>query len=108
MARYAGEPKSNFFRVSHMITESKEFKGLNQISQILYFTLCRLRNRLDRGLGTFFRSDRQLENDSGLSRPTVTKAKQDLKQKGFIDFVSKKGRRCRYHIWEKDDVLTGV
>ena len=104
--RYAGEPKESYFRVSHRITEIEAFKNLKPADQVLYFTLCRLRNRLGRNGngGTFVRSDRYLSQDSGLSRSAVGRAKRSLKEKGFIDYSTyKRGNRCRFHIWEGED-----
>lgn len=96
------EPDGNFFRISHEVFESKKFKSLNRGAKVLYMTLCHLRNRYGDKDGIFFRTDRNLAADSGLSKNIISPSKQELIQGGFLRW--KKGgprRACRYQINEK-------
>lgn len=94
-----GEPDGDFFRISHKVFESKKFKELKSGAKILYMTLCHLRNRYADKNGIFFRDDRKLVLDSGLSKNTIFPAKQELIKAGFLR--CKKGgprRPCQYQI----------
>lgn len=97
-----GEPFENFFRVSHNTTESQVFKRLPATAKVLYFALCKLRNRLAKDDGEFFRSDSILERDTGLSDHTVRKAKRSLGEASIIRFTKPKqqNRATRYMILE--------
>jgi hypothetical protein len=94
-----GEPNGNFFRMSHRVIEMEKFKQLKPGAKVLYMTLCHLRNRFGNKDGVFFRDDRSLATDSGLSLDTISKSKRELIQGGFLRW--KKGgprRPCRYQI----------
>lgn len=96
------EPHENFFRISHKTFESGVFKELKPGTKILYMTLCHLRNRFGNKDGVFFRTDRDLVDDSGLAPATIAASKKELIQAGFLRW--KKGgprRACRYQIWDK-------
>ena len=94
-----GEPNGNFFRISHATFESKRFKKLKPGAKILFMTLCHLRNRYADKDGIFFRDDRHLMEDSGLSTVTITRAKQELIGNQFLQYVKGGPRRaCRYQI----------
>jgi len=94
-----GEPNGNFFRISHKIFESERFKKLSPGAKILYITFCHLRNRFGDKNGIFFRDDRTLAQDSGLSLQTVNKAKRELITHRFLRWVKGGPRRaCRYQI----------
>ena len=94
----AGEPTSNFFRVSHLSTGHKSFNKLSIFAKLLFYTLCKSRNRYQRGKMYFTRSDRQLEKEIGISRPTITKAKKELKEALLIVYAVRPGGRTRYSI----------
>ena len=94
-----GEPEENFFRVSHLIVESEKFKILKPSSKILYYGLCKLRNRFADKNGIFWRADRVLTKDVGLGRNSIWRARHELIKTGLIKW--KKGgshRACRYQI----------
>jgi CRP-like cAMP-binding protein len=94
-----GEPNGNFFRISHEVFKSERFKKLRPSSKVLYMTLCHLRNRYGDKDGIFYRTDRDLAEDSGLSLETVSESKKDLIKSRFLKW--KKGtshRACRYQI----------
>lgn len=97
-----GEPFDNFFRVSHGPLESEQFKQLPVTAQLLYFYLCKLRNRLAKRDGEFFRSDTVLEKDTGLSNFTIRKAKRLLGNAGMIQFnkPSQRNKATRYTVSE--------
>lgn len=98
-----GEPEDNFFRASHKIVETKEFLGLSLSAKILYFFLCKLRNRYADEEGIFYRSERMLLKDSNLSLASIRRARKELLQKGFIKW--KKGKShiaCLYQIQDFD------
>ena len=94
----AGEPTSNFFRVSHLTIKHQIFKDLSAYGQALYFILCSHRNRYQRGKAYFTRSLRQLSKDTGWAVNTVRKAQKELIAQRFIICVSKPGGRTRYQI----------
>lgn len=95
-----GEPTNNFFRISHKIVDSQQFKKLKPSSQILYLHFCRLRNRFAGGnSGVFFRSDKQLVEDTGLSHFSVFTARHELLKKGFLRWKQGRAHRaCRYQV----------
>jgi hypothetical protein len=97
-----GEPFGNFFRVSHGVLESEQFKQLPVTAKLLYIYLCKLRNRLAKDNGEFFRSDTILERDTGLSNFTIRKAKRLLDSSGLIRFNKPKQRNkaTRYTVEE--------
>lgn len=98
-----GEPNGNFFRISHKVIESEKFKKLKPGAKVLYMALCHLRNRYADKSGIFFRDDRSLASDSGLSVDTISKSKQELIKGRFLRW--KKGgprRACRYQIGDEE------
>ena len=94
-----GEPDDNFFRISHKVFESERFKKLKPGAKILYMTLCHLRNRYADKDGIFFRTDRDLMVDSGLSSRGIASSKQELLRFRFLKWRKGGPRRaCRYQI----------
>ena len=94
-----GEPNGNFFRVSHRVFESENFRSLKPGAKVLYMTLCHLRNRFGNRDGIFFRTDRDLMIDSGLAQSTISEAKQELIDADLLRW--KKGgprRACIYQV----------
>ena len=93
------EPKKNFFRVSHQTTESGWFIKLNPSAKVLYFYLCKFRNRFTderKGRLEFARSDRQLSKDTGLSIPSIYRSRNELIKAGFIRYDKLNKRSGRY------------
>ena len=94
-----GEPQRNFFPICHDILESQVFRSLPICSQMLYVWLCKLRNRKGtKSKGVIQISDRELEEITGMSRPTITKAKKRLQIYGFISWKNSKRYGCRYSL----------
>ncbi|MEW6095781.1 MAG: hypothetical protein AB1567_04545 [bacterium] len=94
-----GEPENNFFRVSHKVFDDEKFKQLNNSAKVLYFTLCKLRNRFADENGVFFRSDRTLVKDSGLGLSSIWRARHELLQNNFIKWKQGKSHiACLYQI----------
>ncbi len=98
-----GEPNGDFFRISHKVIENEKFKKLKPGAKILYMTLCHLRNRYADRSGIFFRDDRSLAADCGLSEKTISKAKQELIKHRFLRWRKGGPRRaCRYQIGDEE------
>ena len=96
-----GEPKSNFFRVSHRMISLPDFKALQPFVKVVYFSLCASRNRYQRQKAYFTRSLNLLMKDTGLSKPTVIKAINILTEARFIITAKRRsGRRTRFQIVE--------
>ena len=97
-----GEPDGNYFRVSHTVFESDNFKQLNAGTKVLYFGLCKLRNRFGNKTGIFFRSDKELGNDTGLNPTTVWRARHELLAAKLIRWKQGKSHQaCLYQIVEE-------
>jgi len=96
-----GEPRSNFYRVSHRMTSLPDFKAFQPFVKVLYFSLCASRNRYQRQKAYFTRSLSCLVKDTGLSRPTIIKAINILVDSRFVITAKRKsGRRTRFQIVE--------
>ena len=105
--RKRSEPTKNYFRVSHEIVETEQFRSLNNATKVLYYTLCKLRNRYTKGSRLhFIRTEKQLVQDSGLGSKTIGRAKKDLIQHGLIVCSNPvRGKRTKWfvtdpEIWE--------
>ncbi len=96
-----GEPKENFFRISHSTCESEVFLMLRPATKVLYLILCKLRNRYGDKDGIFFRSERELADDSGLSLETVSISKQELIGAGLVRW--RKGRPWKPSLYQIQD-----
>ncbi len=96
-----GEPKENFFRISHKVYESEVFRSLKPGARLLYMAMCHLRNRYGDKDGIFFRSDRELAKDSGLSLETVSISKQELIEKGLLTW--RRGRPWKPSLYQIQD-----
>ena len=91
------------FSMSHSIIASKQWIELSMPSKILYQVLCRLSDKYKtRDNKWFFRSIRHLAEETGLNKDTITKARNELIDRGFIvvnitkDHNRKKA--TKYHI----------
>ena len=92
------EPVTDFYRVSHLTIEHDAFRALSPNAKLLYFYLCKHRNRYQRNKSYFMRSDNQLVNDTNLSRNTIRRSKNELIHNRFILAVAGKGKRTKYQI----------
>lgn len=101
-----GEPDSNFFRVSHLTVTSERFQDLPEKSKVLFYTLCRHRNRYQRSKAYFTRSFRQLSKDTGWAINTVRAHQIILQRAGFLLCVARPGGRTRYQIIDIRDNKT--
>ena len=80
-----------FFKLSHVTISSPEFKSLPLSAQILFMHLCRLRNQLCKGANhnlnmTFWRWEKDLIKDTGLTHSTFHSARKALVENNFIFF----------------------
>ena len=98
------EPTENFFRTSHRTIEHKAFKALPMAAKVLFYTLCKHRNRYQRSKLYFSRTLTQLAIDMGASVGTVKRARLLLIEARFIVCVSSKGNRTK---WQILDVKSG-
>ena len=78
-----------YFKVSHTVTSDPKFLKLKMSEQLLYFHLCRLRNRLTNGKHHtperwFWRKNEMLMEDTGLSHGALFKARKGLLEKNYI------------------------
>lgn len=74
-----------------------EMIELPKSALVIYLHLLQL-NRSSGKNGTLFLSDSQLQTRTHLSQQSITDAKRILKNKGFIDFQTRKGSTTRYQI----------
>jgi DNA-binding MarR family transcriptional regulator len=74
----------HFFKVPHETVSEEKFKKLNASSKALFMTLCRLANLYADTDGWFFRSMRDLANDSGIHLQTVVNAKKELIKSNYV------------------------
>lgn len=72
--------KDNWFAVPHSIFSYK----LSTSALILYVALLKLANSYNRMM--FFRTDEYLCKLTGLSRPTISKARSELAEKKLINY----------------------
>jgi hypothetical protein len=77
-------PVNNFF-CPHSVYEDVKFKDLPLSSRYLYTILCKLANRLADKNGWFYKSLSSLQEETHMSRASVSKAKQNLQKNHFID-----------------------
>ena len=79
---------NNFF-CPHTVLEDENFKELPLSARYLYIYLCKLANRYaekdGENEGWFFRSLSTLAKETNLNKASISKAKQILKKKQFID-----------------------
>jgi hypothetical protein len=78
------KPINNFF-CPHSVFEDVKFKEMPLSARYLYTILCKLANRLADNEGWFYRSLSCLEEETHMSRASVSKSKQILKKNQFID-----------------------
>jgi len=92
---------NGYFTVSHWVLEHPNWLQLTLSAKVLYFTLCKHRNRYGRRKPYFIRTEDQLIKDTGLSRRSVKRAKAELKDKGFIICsLPKPGKKTKWEIFE--------
>lgn len=97
------EPNQNYFRVSHIITESEAFAKLSLGAKVLYYTFCKLRNRYGDERGIFFRSERTLADDAGVTKKTIQKAKKELIDARYLKWGNgDNSHACRYKLVEPE------
>lgn len=75
----------NGFGVPHEAFESRRFRDLKSTSKVLYVCLCKLRNRYANDEGQFYRSAKDLADDTGMNERTIMRAKKELLAAGFIE-----------------------
>lgn len=81
------KPKNKaFFKINHNVVDSNKFRNLPLASQCLYYALTRLQNWYCNGTGgTFEQRDWQLILETGMDARTITRAKKELIEQGFIE-----------------------
>ena len=77
---------ANTFPVSKVIIESQQWKELPPSAKVLHEVLCKLKHdyRGNNKHGWFYRSVRLLEQDTGLNKDTIIKARSILIDNKFI------------------------
>ena len=75
----------NEFSIPHQVLEDAEFRKLKISSKFLYCYLAKLRNRFGNDDGWFWRDEKTICEDTGMHRNTVSIAKKELKNEGFIE-----------------------
>jgi len=99
--------KANFFKVSHDCTEADTFKQLSTPAKLLYYTLCKCSNKSKYNVPYFYVGDRLLSQLSGLSRPTITKAKAELRESYLIWMGNtSQGKRSKYQVFTPESGKT--
>lgn len=91
----------SWFHVFKELIRSKTWANMSPAAKALYPTIKAFSNQQD---GRTFPSLDTLEEYSGLSRPSVTKALQELEQLGYIASDKKPGKKTLYKLIEKFEV----
>lgn len=82
------EIRENWFKVQRHIIRSDKFKSMAPNSKVLYICLLDFFNiykwEESDGRYWFFRSSESLENDTFMSERTISRAKKELDEKGFV------------------------
>lgn len=86
-------PATNFSKLSNLVMTDYAFLTMSISAKWFYVVLVYLNNKSADYNGYFRRSDRALENDTGLSRPTIQRARVELLAKGYIEIKSGKVSR---------------
>lgn len=84
MAKYGNEC---FMQVPRSIVNDDKYKGLSIGAKWLYIVLKELEHRFCGGSGGrefFLRSDQQLADDTGMSLPTLKRAKKELSNTDLV------------------------
>lgn len=76
--------QNGFFKMCHQILEDQRFIDLKPATKVLFIYLCKHQNRFVTSENTFFRSLRQLCQDTGLDLATILTARKELVLRGFI------------------------
>ena len=77
--------EGNFFQVSHDAMDKLSSNKLKISAKWLFIVLCKLENRLTGpNRDSFFRSIKDLKEDSGLSEKTIVDGIKELKRVGLI------------------------
>lgn len=93
------EPTDNYFKISHAVIESPEFKKLNYSAKALYQVMCHLSNRFGNNNGVFYRSNKLLADDAGMSIRNIHHAKMELIDNGFLRWKQGNEKEaCLYHV----------
>ena len=87
-----------YFKVSHELLEDPKFVSLTPIAKILYLYLLKHQNRFNNHCKLFFRSDRFLAQDTGLSRRSILRARKELISQGMIEFIKEYRKTGEYII----------
>lgn len=85
---------SNQFFVPHNVWEEDRFLSMPDSAKTLHTVLCKLKNRLEQKDGWFYRSIKDLMNDTHLSERTVKRAKKLLFKLKYIDI--KRGKEAHF------------
>ncbi len=76
----------NFFQVCNDAIDILAAENISTSARWLYMVLCKLEHRFTgKNENFFFRSNKDLQNDSGLSGKTIVKAIRELKKIHFIE-----------------------
>jgi hypothetical protein len=77
---------SNYLQLSRDLFNNDRFKKLSQNAKWLFVVLNELEHRFTgKKENYFFRSNQELATDSGMSLPTLKRAKAELKTAGVIE-----------------------
>ena len=87
---------SGYFKISHDILEDPKFIALSPIAKILYLYLLKHQNRYNNYCKKFYRSDRYLAQDTGLSRRSILRARKELISIGLIQFIKEYRKTGEY------------
>lgn len=76
----------NYFEISHITFDFLIKLKISHTAKLLFVVLCKLEHRFTGNKTDFFyRSIKELKNDSGLSEKTIVEAIKILKNKGLIE-----------------------
>jgi len=96
------EPLNGYFVVSHWVLEDPDWNKLTPSAKILYFMLCKHRNRYSGKRRYFTRTTTQLSKDLNMSRATITRAKQELLDAKFIITTSAPYKSTKWELVEQE------
>lgn len=73
-----------YIQLSRNLFYDPGFQGLSVAAKWLYVVLCELEHKFGDQTGIFYRTNRDLSKDTGLSLPTLKRAKKELLQAEVI------------------------
>lgn len=96
----------NFFKMFHSILEEPRFQKLSPATQMFYVYFKKVENRWKNSEGSFYRTIKNLKEDTKFSEPTIIKSIHELELRGFVKITKsfdEMGKERLFYIINKVD-----